>query len=43
MRPTAYRVHSMPGRTRFKIPERRGDDAFFEEIAEQLRRFSTVT
>ena len=43
MRPKAYRVHSIPGRIRFKIPERRGDHAFFDEIAELLRRFSTVT
>ena len=43
MRPKAYRVHSIPGRIRFKIPERRGDHAFFDEIAELLRRFSAVT
>lgn len=43
MRPRAYRVHSIPGRIRFKIPERRGDHGFFDEIAELLRSFSTVT
>lgn len=42
MKPRAYRVHRTPGRIRFKIPERRGDHAFFDEIAELLRRFSTV-
>jgi hypothetical protein len=43
VRPRAYRVHSIPGRIRFKIPERRDDHAFFDEIAELLRRFSALT
>jgi Heavy metal associated domain 2 len=43
VKPRAYRVHRTPGRIRFKIPGRRGDRAFFDEIAELLRRFSTVT
>lgn len=34
----AYLVHSMPGRVRFKIPERRGDVAFFNEIESLLRK-----
>jgi Heavy metal associated domain 2 len=38
----AHRVHHLPGRTRFKIPERRGDHAFFDEISEQLRKFPSV-
>jgi Heavy metal associated domain 2 len=43
VKPRAYRVHRTPGRIRLKIPERRGDHAFFAEIAELLRRFSAVT
>jgi len=43
VKPRAYRVHRTPGRVRLKIPERRGDHAFFDEIAELLRRFSAVT
>ena len=43
MKPRAYRVHRIPGRIRFKIPDRRGDHAFFDEIAELLCRFSAVT
>ncbi|MBV8459083.1 MAG: hypothetical protein JO122_21015 [Acetobacteraceae bacterium] len=42
MKPTAYRVHSIPGRTRFKIAQRRGDHAFFDEITELLRNFPAV-
>jgi hypothetical protein len=38
----AQRVHNLPGRTRFKIPERRGDHAFFDEISELLRKFPSV-
>jgi Heavy metal associated domain 2 len=38
----AQRVHNLPGRTRFKIPERRGDQAFFDEISERLRKFPSV-
>ena len=43
MRPRAYRVHSIPGRIRLKIPERRGDHAFFDEITDLLRGLSTGT
>jgi len=43
VRPRAHRVHSIPGRIRFKIPERRGNEAFFDDIAELLRKFSQVT
>ena len=39
----AHRVHSIPGRTRFKIPDRRGDQAFFDEIAARLRNGSAVS
>ncbi len=42
MKAKAYRVHSIPGRTRFKIPERRGDHAFFDEIAGLLRNLASV-
>jgi Heavy metal associated domain 2 len=38
----AHRVHHLPGRTRFRIPERRGDHAFFDEISERLRKFPSV-
>jgi len=41
VRPKAYRVHSIPGRIRLKIPERRGDPAFFDEITDLLRGLST--
>lgn len=33
----AYVVHSMPGRLRLRIPSRRGDDAYFAQVAERLR------
>ena len=39
----AHRVHSIPGRTRFKIPERRGNQAFFDEITARLRNCSGVS
>jgi hypothetical protein len=39
----AHVAHSIPGRTRFRIHERRGDHAFFDEIAEVLRRCAGVT
>lgn len=32
----AYAVHHLPGRTRFRVPGRRGDAAFFQEIATRL-------
>lgn len=34
--PTAYVKHRMPGRVRLKIPAMRGDDAYFELLAETL-------
>ena len=34
--PTAYIKHKMPGRVRLKIPAKRGDEAFFEVLAETL-------
>ncbi len=38
----AYAVHHVPGRTRLRIPERRGDPAFFEEAARRLARVPGV-
>jgi hypothetical protein len=38
----AQRVSNLPGRTRFKIPERRRDHAFFDDISERLRQFPSV-
>lgn len=34
--PTAYIKHRMPGRVRLKIPAKRGDEAYFEALAETL-------
>ena len=34
--PKAYVKHRMPGRVRLKIPARRGDEAYFELLAETL-------
>ena len=42
MKAKAQRVHNLPGRVRFKIPERRGDHAFFDEISTRLRKFPSV-
>lgn len=39
----AYVVHSLPGRTRFRIPERRHDQAFFSELAKHLAALKGVT
>jgi len=33
-RPLAYIKHRLPGRMRLKIPQRRGDHAYFERLAE---------
>lgn len=34
----AYIAHTLPGRTRLRIPGRRGDRAFFTELADRLKR-----
>jgi hypothetical protein len=39
----AHPVHSIPGRTRFKISERRGDHIFFDEVAGRLRNCAGVS
>jgi hypothetical protein len=39
----AYAVHHLPGRTRFRVPERRGDGNFFKEIAAQLGKCAGVS
>jgi hypothetical protein len=33
---SAFIVHELPGRLRLKIPEKRGDTAYFTRLAEQL-------
>lgn len=33
---TAYLAHEIPGRLRLKIPEKRGDTAYFARLAEQV-------
>lgn len=38
----AYAVHHLPGRTRFRVPERRGDGDFFKEIATRLDKCAGV-
>lgn len=43
MKAKGHPVHSIPGRTRFKIPERRGDHIFFDEIARRLRDCAGVS
>ena len=43
MKAKAQRVHNLPGRTRFKISERRGDKAFFQEISELLRKCPSIS
>jgi hypothetical protein len=35
---SAFIVHELPGRLRLKIPEKRGDTAYFTRLAEQLPR-----
>ncbi|WP_018953327.1 HMA2 domain-containing protein [Thioalkalivibrio sulfidiphilus] len=42
MSSTAYLVHRVPGRLRFKLPERRGDVAFFRELVPQLSALEGV-
>ena len=34
--PLAHIAHQLPGRVRLRIPERRGDAAFFDELARAL-------
>jgi hypothetical protein len=36
MTATAYKVHAVSGRTRLKIPSRRGEAAYFAQVAERL-------
>ena len=36
-------MHSLPGRVRFRIPERRGDAAYFDEIQRRLANGGVVT
>lgn len=42
MKAKAYAVHRLPGRVRFKVPERRADRRFFDEIDRRLRRLPSV-
>lgn len=41
-RSAATITHRLPGRTRLRIPARRGDAAFFARVAEQARGLPTV-
>jgi hypothetical protein len=43
MKAKAYLVHSIPGRIRLRVPERRGDCGFFDEIRRQLQGLDTVS
>ncbi len=43
MAPKAYAVHHIRGRSRFRIPARRGDKAFFAELARRVARLPGVT
>jgi hypothetical protein len=36
MKARAHPVHSLPGRTRLRVPNRRGDAAFFTELTHRL-------
>ncbi len=42
-RPTAYVVHAIPGRVRVRVPDRKGDAAFFDSIASRLAELPLVT
>jgi heavy-metal-associated domain-containing protein len=42
-RPRVFPVHHIPGRARLRVPARRGDVAFFEEVGGRLRRLPNVT
>jgi hypothetical protein len=41
-RPQAFLVHSTTGRARFRFPEQRGNDAFFEALSAGLGKFAGV-
>ena len=41
--PVAYIEHQIPGRVRLRIPERRGDAAFFQRIVGTLSKLPDVT
>ncbi|MDB5408266.1 MAG: uncharacterized protein JWL84_3178 [Rhodospirillales bacterium] len=43
MKAKAYVVHSLPGRVRIKVPERRGDSDFFDDIKRRLERLDGVS
>lgn len=43
MVPIAYIEHQIPGRLRLRIPDRRGDAAFFERIVGTLSKLPDVT
>lgn len=38
----AHAVHRLPGRIRFRVPDRRGDDAFFDEVEKRFERLEGV-
>ncbi len=40
--PEARLVHAIPGRARLRLPERRGDALFFEEVAKRLEALPGV-
>ncbi len=42
MLPVAYIEHQIPGRMRLRVPERRGDVAFFERVVGALSKLSDV-
>ncbi len=45
-RTSAYVAHALPGRLRLRIPEQRGNDAYFADLCERLsnrREFTAVT
>jgi hypothetical protein len=43
VKPRAYPVHHMPGRTRLRVRARRGDRAFFADVGARLRRLPGVS
>lgn len=42
MRPAAHILHQTSGRTRFKVPEKRGDEDYFAQSREQLSELSGI-
>jgi hypothetical protein len=40
--PIAYIEHQVPGRLRLRIPERRGDVAFFQRVVEALSKLTDI-